>query len=505
MNKKSLAKLTIINEAVISRIQDNLMVKSRPTATIVSLFSNANKDVSLTREDTLFDLAAKGSREARDTLIDLIIRLLSTEIRVKMSEIDFILGGYYINYYGEPSDISSETNPLLLKFLKKILIDPNSDHNTKIEKFAQVIYQECWGFGVLDEFRYLGVEKETLSKVEEIQINGPKQLGLKISGINFKLEKLEYPETEIAKVTKKLSRNSPRGLTKNHPIVETDLLDGSRVNLTCPNYSAYYTFNLRLHYSNEISREQLIRIGSSTEEYESFLDLVINFRPRIMFMGGQGVGKTTDIVNFCRRYPDSTTVVTLESSFELELDRIKHLLVQKLRLGEVDPERLLSSVFRYNAQLLIMGEARDSSDAMLTTQVSKRQDFGTINTWHSGDATEGIRDFSNALVRGGYFKTGREALVEVCSAIDLVVVKRISGKNTRRAGVRHIYQVCEVPKLKLDSTSDLELNVLFEFDYSTMELKKKNTLSRDMLDIFNSRNYNPGLIEVLASGDYLID
>lgn len=505
MNSESLAKLSLVNDAIINRIQDSLMVKSRPTSTIISLFTNVSKDVSLTREDTLFDLAAKGDRDAKDALINLIIRLLSTEVPVKMSEIDNILEGYYINYYGKASDISSEKEPLLVTFLERILISFDSDFDTKIEKLAQVIYQECWGYGVLDEFRYLGVDPENYSKIEEIQVNGPRQLGLKIGGTNFKLEKLYYPDYEIAKVTKKLSRNSTKGLTKSHPIVETDLVDGSRVNLTCPNYSAYYTFNLRLHYSNSITREEMIRIGSSSKEYEDFLDILMNFRPRVMFMGGQGVGKTTDIVNLCKRYPVSTTVVTVESSFELELDKIRHLLVQKLRLGEIPDEDLLKSIFRYNAQVMIMGEARGPSDVMLTTQVAKRQDYGTINTWHSGDCAEGMRDFANALVRGGYFKTGREALVECCSAIDIVVVKRIAGKNTKFTGRRHIYQVCEIPKLKLDSNKDLEVNVLFEYDYSTGTLVKKNNISEELLEIFGKRFYDPGLLEVLRSGNYSLN
>lgn len=505
MNLNSLNRLSLVNERIIALIQDNLMVKSRPTSTIASLFSNVSKDVSLTREDNLFDLAAKGSVEARDTLINLIIRLLSSEVPVKVSEIDTILAGYYINYYGTSEDISLEKDSLLVSFLNRVLISRDSDYDTKIRKLAQVIYQECWGYGVLDEFRYMGVDKKTFKKVEEIQINGPRQLGLKVSGLNFKLERMFYPEIEVEKVTKKLSRNTIRGLTSSHPVVESDLVDGSRVNLTCPPLSAYYSYNLRLHYSSSLTSEDEVGIGSSSAEVEAFFDLVMQCRPRMMVVGGQSVGKTTTIVNLCKRYPTSTTIVTAETSFELELDKIKHLLVQKLRLGVLGTEEFLRSLFRFNAQLLVMGEARDSHDAMLTTQVAKRQEFGTINTWHSGTAEEAIQDFANALVRGGYFKTGREALVEVCTSMDLVLVKRIADKGSKFSGLRHYYQICEVPKLKLDDGRPLEMNVLFEFDYESGKIKQVNKLSEEMLTIFNQRAHNPGLIEVLRSGNYCIN
>lgn len=503
MNIKSLQRLSLVNERIISLIQDSLMVKDRPVSTIRSLFSNVNKDTSLTREDTLFDLAAKGDVKARGTLMDLIIRLLSKEVRVKVKEIDTILGGYYINYYGSPSDFTTVSNPLLFEFLNKILISKDADYDTKIEKLAQVIYQECWGYGMLDEFRYFGIINDYFDKIEEIQCNGSNQLCLKISGTDFKLDKLFYPDFEIEKVAKKLQRNAERGLTRVNPKVETELVDGSRVTLTCPPLSANHSFNIRLHYSRSISSEDEIRIGSSSRDVEGFLDLTMNFHPRIMVVGGQGVGKTTSIVNICKRYPHSTSIVTAETSFELELDKIKYLQVQKLRLGVLSPEEFLESLFRFNADVLVMGEARSSSDVMLTTQVAKRQEFGTINTWHSGDASEGLRDCANALVRGGYFKTGREALVEICSSIDIVLVKRNVDKNQSHLKVsRHYYQICEVPKLTVDGNEPFKLNVLFEFNYEKGVIEKKNVLSEDMLDVFNKRVYNPKLIEVLRNGNY---
>lgn len=502
MRDNSLNELALLSNKVFEEVQNSLLIKTRPVSTIRSLFSSSGRDTHLRRQDSLPDLAAKGDLAARSTLLDLIITTLSTTVRVKAKSIDSILSGYYINFYGGPEDITSYRNPLLDKFLSKFLISRDADYEVKVQKLAQILYEECFGYGIIDIFRDLGVDKEKYDKVEEVQINGPRQIGVKISGLNFKLDRLVYPPKEIQKICQRLSRNSSAGLTESNPVVETELLDQTRINLNCPPFSGSFSINYRLHYGHNITREDCIRIGSSTEEYEKFLDLLCIFKSRLIFFGGQGVGKTTDIINYAKRYPKNCTVTTVESSFELELDKIRSLLVNKVRTGILSADDLLSKLFRYNAQALIYGEARSPEDVMLACQTSKRQDYGALTTWHAATAYEGIVGMADALVRGGYYKTQRGALQEVTTAFDFAIVKRVADKMTSKPGLRHIYQVVEIPRITQENDVKLEPRVLFEYDYDKMTLVKKNNLSEDKLNVLAKRTFAPGYMEVLKSGNY---
>ena len=504
MEGRALQILSKINMEVIKKLNSSLMIKQEPRAALEDIFSSAAEGRSLKRHDSPVDLAAKGSREARQTLIDRILILLTKDLKVNQSVVDVVLEGYYINYFGKPEDIASTRSELLYQFLDKVLISKDADPDDKIEKLAQVIYQECFGYGVLDEFRYIGMN-EHYDKVEEIFIFGPETLSLKISGLDYKLDKIYYPEEQLDRVVSKLARSSVKGgLTKANPKVETELLDQSRVTLYCFPLTKYSAFNIRLHYSSDLKPEDLIRLGTSSVECERWQDLIMNFKPRIGFFGGQGTGKTTLIVNMCRRYERNLVIVTGESAFELGLEKIDHLIVNPMKLGILSNEEFLKSLFRQNAKMLLMGEARDAEDSILITQAAQRTEFGTIFSWHTGDVLEGIYGMANGLVRSGAFKTLFEAVREVCNSVDFVLVPRIADESSKTPGRRHIYQIVEIGKVA-NPGDEPKLRVIFEFDYESNVLRNTGLgISDEMANILSKRQpLKNEYLRILKSGKYI--
>lgn len=528
MDKEALNALKLLNMVVLEKVNSSMLVGEVHRKAVRDLFSGAMHGVNKKSRENIVDLAIKGSRQHRIAVKQLIFNILAgapergginlkdkdtkklTEKRRRKSglniderDVDRILSGYYINYYGKWDEICSTTgSELISNKINKILIRSDSDLDIKLQKLAQIIYQECYGLGVLDEFLDLGID-ENFTKVEEIAMSGSNQLSLKISGCNFKLDRINYPIEEIQKICNNLSRCSDGGgLSKNRDRIETELLDGSRVTLTCPPFNANYTLNVRLHYAGKLTIDKQVKLGSTTWEFQHFLDAIMVFRPRVLVMGGQGVGKSTDIRDLARRYPANTNVVTAETSYELELDDIPHLIVNKIRLGELPVEELMKALFRYNADCLILGEARDPSDVMLYSQMSKRQAFGTMSTWHSGDALEGLYDMANALVRGNFFKSLNEALEEICKSTDLVIVKRVAESGSKKEGLRHVYQVCEVPDYKANGDKELELRTLFQYDYDTWTFNNVNSISEEYSQILLKRVNQKNTMKILRSGDY---
>ena len=506
MNERALKILSKINMEVVKRLNSSLMIKQAPRSPLSDIFSSALEGKSLKRKDSPVDLAAKGSREAHSALVDQISICITKELRINQAMVDEVLEGYYFNYFGKPEDLTSTDSEILLDFIGRILISKDADPDDKIRKISQVIYQECFGYGCLDEFRYLGMDKATYHKVEEIFCFGPNTLALKISGIDFKLDKLYYPEDQINRVVNKLSRSSDVGLSKANPKVETELMDQSRVTLNKAPLTKFSTFNIRLHYSGGLGTKDFIKLRSTSAEAERFLDLIMKFKPRFAFFGGQGVGKTTQIVNLCRRYPANTTIVTGESAFELALENIQHLIVNPMRLGILSTEEFLKALFRFNAKMLLMGEARDAEDCILITQAAQRTEFGTVFSWHTGDVMEGIYGIANSLVRAGAFRTLFEAVKEVCNSLDYAVVPRVADASTGYEGRRHIYQIIEVGKIHHEGEIP-KLRTLFEYDYKLGELVNTHEgISEEMAEILGKRQpLNENYLKILRSGNYLFN
>lgn len=503
MDARAIKALATFNAKIIEDINSTNYVSQQHDVPLRHLFSNAKNVLSFKKETNVVERAAQGDRAARQALKQEILKLVTTKYRVSEKDIDRILEGYYINYFGTATEISAVRSDLLISKLNTLLISKNADLEVKLEKFVQVIYQDCFGLGILDEFLDLGIDAK-FNKVEELIMGGPGQVGVVISGNKFKFEKIDYPAKEIEKVVIRLSKNSKIALSEAHDKIETELLDQSRVTLLCPPICSDYSFNLRLHYAQALSREKKIELGSSTEEFETFWDIIMKYKPRGIVFGPQGSGKSTDIRDLCARYPANTSVVTAETSFEIALDRIKSLWARKLRLGLKEEEDFMEILFRLAADVLILGEARTPVDVMMLTQMAKRQSFGIWSTWHSSDVEEGLYDMANALVRGGFFKTEESALREICRSIEIVSVKDTMDASMKYEGRRYPKEVSEIRGIEIEEDGSIKIikNVLFEYDMNEYKLKRVNGISDDLARKFSKRYNNQYLLEALKNAEY---
>ena len=164
-DRRAIEQLSRLCKMVSVKVNASLLVKELPRAPFRDIISASMEGKSMRREDSITDLAKKGDVKARETLIDKIVEIIYSE-KINMKNIERILRGYYINYFGTARDICSEESELLDEFLNLILLDEETaTEEEKIVKLAQIVYQESWGYGVLDEFRYLG-KRENGKKVE---------------------------------------------------------------------------------------------------------------------------------------------------------------------------------------------------------------------------------------------------------------------------------------------------------------------------------------------------
>lgn len=469
------------------------------SALIFKDFTDVIKDKE--KENDLIKKCNRLDKKSREICLDLILQFLYVK-ELTVVEIDSILTQYYINYYGSPSDLTSSTVNLVLGKLRKLLISPNSDLEVKLKKLAQVIYQELYGISVLDELLYMEVAEDG-TKIEEVASVGPNGLWFSCSGIPTKLDKVTIPESVLRNIVNRLEINSPILLNKSNPSISTDSLGRDRISLTRPEYTRYFDFNIRRHYPGFITRENLIKIGSSTEEYEAFCDLIMDFYPRIIFTGDQAAGKTTRLRMMAERYPANTIIGTIESSYELELGNLPHLIVKQLKVNNTDPEKAMQDCLRFGLHVMINGETRNALEAATVLQVGQRSSKGTLTSSHAPSADECIRTYVQMLVKERIFSNERAALSYISNCVDFIIVPAVDNVGNNATGLRYIDAVYEIPSVKESEVENFKPIPLFKTDKRDFKLKKVNNISNQMLDFLGSRNYKPESLKKLRSGVYV--
>lgn len=525
-NKEALDMILRFSQLVSEEVAKSQAGSAPVKQPIRILFQNLKTHSLERRKESLIDKASKGNPEARSALKQLVYTNLSNICKsshLPSQALDMMLSGYYINYFGTLADITSSYKMKCLTTLineNNIFLDQHkATRQDKIRKLAQIIYQELYGLGVLDEFLDLKPTKNFV-KVEEIASAGGSQLSLKISGLDVKLDKLHYPDIKIEQVTKRLSKCSDIGLNSRTKEVEAEMEDHSRITLMCAPLVQKYAFNIRRHYPNTLTTDIRIKLGSTTSELEKFLDLAVYFHSRIMVIGPQGAGKSTIIRSLVERFPTNTTISSLETSFELGLENIDKLTVTNFRSGVVDIEDQLRYLFRNNSSSLIMGECRSPADAAIYTQVSTRQLFSSASTWHAIEVSEFIEQFSNALLRGKYVTTENEARATVSDCVDIVMnVSVCDERHGDYAGLRHVKEVWLIPRVTASTVDKLTPRRLFHYDYEhhvlVNDVKLANIhkssvgdnnvpigIDEDFLEVCKQRVYDPEKLEVLRSGNY---
>lgn len=493
-----------IKREVGSRVDKELRANSRPPSTIRTLLFKDFTQEPINRKDNT-DLLHRCYRldpQAREICLDLIFQILLNS-KIGSLDLDAMLADYYINYFGKPTDLTSSMNNLGLGMIRKILISQESSPEVKLRKLAQVVYQDLYGVGILDEFLYMEIEPNG-KKIEEIASFGPNCLWFAASGVPTKLDKVYVPPNVLRSIVDRLSVNEPEILlNKNNPSISTDSLNRDRITLTCPDYTRFYDFNIRRHYPGTITREDMIRNGSSTEEYECFLDLIMKFYPRIILTGDQAAGKTTRLRMIAERYPPNTVIGTIESSFELELSKVNHLIVKQLKANNLGPDKALEDSLRFGLHVMANGETRNGREVETVLQAGQRSSKGTLTSSHAPTAWDCIRSYVQMLIKEKVFTNERSALYYISQCIDFIIVPAVDNNGVNATGFRYIDAVYELPKLKEYEMDNFEPRLLFKADKNTFKLHKIDVISNSTLDFLNKRQPNDEIIRKLGSGNYV--
>src|SRR6202521_5153139 len=158
---------------------------------------------------------------------------------------------------------------------------------------------------------------------------------------------------------------SERRFDPDHYWINLQLPDGSRLFAIGWVTREPHLF-VRRHHLIDVATADLQAHGAMSEMVAAFLDAVVRARFDVIIAGGQGDGKTTLLRALAAAIEPAERIVTIESDFELGLDRlpIRHHEVVALEAREANVEgvgrvtcaELVRRAMRMSAKRIIVGE-----------------------------------------------------------------------------------------------------------------------------------------------------
>ena len=271
--------------------------------------------------------------------------------------------------------------------------------------------------------------------VEEIWINSPTRVFVARAGV-AELTTLVLSDREVRDLVERMLQHSGRRVDLSSPFVDASLPDGSRLHVVIPDVTrAHWAVNIRKFRQRIRSLPQLVELGSLTQQAAEFLRMSVLAGANILVSGATHTGKTTMLNALMSGARNGDRVVTVEETFELNLD-VRDLVAMQCRqpslegTGEVTLRRLIKEALRMRPDRLIVGEVREAES--LDLLIALNSGLPGMCTIHANSARDALIKLSTLPLLAGRNIDASFVVPTVASCIDLVVHLTIDRNGRRR-------------------------------------------------------------------------
>lgn len=315
---------------------------------------------------------------------------------------------------------------------------------------------------LFNSLRKLDVLQELLedAQITEIMVNGAEHIFYEKNGQLYESGKRFSSKEKLADVIQQIAGGSNRMVNEASPIVDARLADGSRVNIVLePVAIDGSAVSIRKFPKNPIRMEDLIRIGSITEEAAEFLELLVKAGYNIFISGGTGSGKTTFLNALSQYIPRDDRLITIEDSAELQLLDKPNLVRLETRNANTEGvlpitmRDLIRTALRMRPARIIVGECR-GAEALDMLQAMNTGHDGSLSTGHANSCGDMISRLETMVLMG--MELPMSAIrSQIASGIDILVhLGRLRDKSRRVLTIAEVEGVCE---------GEVKLRELFRF------------------------------------------
>jgi pilus assembly protein CpaF len=214
--------------------------------------------------------------------------------------------------------------------------------------------------------------------------------------------------------------------------------------------------NIRKFVMSLSSLDELVAVGSLTEQAARFLEASVSAGLNILVAGGTQTGKTTMLNALCAAIPARERVVTVEEVFELQvaLPDVVAMQTRQANLegtGEIPLRRLVKEALRMRPSRLVVGEVRQAE--CLDLLISLNSGLPGMCTLHANSAREALVKMCTLPLLAGENVTAGFVVPTVAASVDLVVHLTLDAAGHRK--VREIVGVTGRVEGDVIETSDI--------------------------------------------------
>lgn len=311
--------------------------------------------------------------------------------------------------------------------------------------------------------------------ISEIMVNGRKDIFIEKHGRIERIPEYFPNDKALEDVIMRIGAGIHREINELNPILDARLPDGSRVHAVYKNIAINGpTLNIRRFPDSRIVMDDLIRLGTITEEAADYLKKLVVCGYNIFLSGGTSSGKTTFLNALSDFIPSDERVVVIEDSAELQLDGIENIVRMETKnanvqgAGEITMRHLIKASLRMRPDRIIVGEVRGGEVVDMINSMNTGHD-GSLCTGHANSAEGMLARLETMCLTAAPFPI--DAIrSQIAAAIDIVVhLGRMRDKS------RKVLEITEVASYK---DGRIQLNPLFVYQIDRNDERKTGHLVR---------------------------
>ena len=346
------------------------------------------------------------------------------------------------------------------------------------QKFLKLSEQEALEQYLFHSLRKLDVLQELLDdpEITEIMVNGAEHIFYEKRGQLFESDKHFTSKEKLNDVIQQMAGSNNRMVNEASPIVDTRLADGSRVNIVLePVAIDGSAVTIRKFPENPIGMEDLIRMGSISQEAADLLKILVRCGYNIFISGGTGSGKTTFLNALSQYIPREERIITVEDSAELQLldkPNLVRLETRNANTEGVTPitiRDLIRTALRMRPERIIVGECR-GAEALDVLQAMNTGHDGSLSTGHANSCKDMLSRLETMVLMG--MELPLPAIrSQIASGIDILIhLGRLRDKS------RKVLKIVEIAGME---QGEVMLHELFRYEESGEEARHvRGTLMR---------------------------